>query len=89
MSPADSGQDRTGLPLRADPGSGAIIGTFVLAACLAGPIGIGLAVIAWVLIDAFRRRQTRGVQPSSEGVTDWDEYAARFKELENDILGDQ
>lgn len=89
MSPADSGQDKTGLPLRADPASGAIIGMFLLAACLAGPIGLALAVIAWLLIDAFRRRRTLVPRPASEGETTGDEYAARFRELENDILSDQ
>jgi len=75
--------------MRADPASGAIIGTFLLAACLAGPIGIALAVIAWVLIDTIRRRQPRGARPSALGETAPDEYAARFRELENDILSDQ
>lgn len=75
--------------MRADPAAGAILGTFVLAACLAGPVGIALAVIAWVLIDTIRRRQPRGVRPSAVGETAPDEYAARFKELENDILRDQ
>lgn len=89
MSPADSEQDKTGFPLRADPASGAIVGTFLLAACLAGPIGLVLAVIAWVLIDAYRRRGTRGARPSRKVETTGDEYAARFKELENDILRDQ
>lgn len=89
MSSADSGQDKTGLPLRMDPASGAIVGTFLLATCLAGPIGLVLVVIAWVLIDAFKRRGTRGARPSSKGETTRDEYAARFTELENDILRDQ
>lgn len=88
MSKADFEQNQTRLPLRADPASGAIVGTFLLAACLAGPIGIGLAVIAWVLIDSFRRRARRA-RPVSKVQATTDEYAARFEELENDILGDR
>ena len=89
MSPADSEKDKTGFPLRADPASGAIVGTFLLAIFLAGPVGLVLAVIAWVLIDAFRRRGTQRVRLPSEGETTGHEYAARFKKLENDILRDE
>ena len=84
ISRADFGPDPTGLPLQADPASGAIVGTFLLAAWLAGPIGLALAAIAWVL-----GRRTEGTRPSSQSESTGDEYEARFKELENDILRDQ
>ncbi len=88
MSQADPQQDQTSLPLRADPASGALIGTFLLAACLAGPVGLVVALIGWIVIDAFRRRQRRDPGSLSQGEPTDDEFAARFQELENNILGD-
>jgi hypothetical protein len=87
MSVAESEHSQTGLPLRMDPTSGALIGIYVLAACLAGPVGLGLAVLAWIWIDASRRRRRHGGPPLSDGQPTEGEYGARFEQLENDILG--
>ncbi len=87
MSQADPNQSQGSLPLRADPASGALIATFLLAACLAGPVGLGLALVAWIVIEAVRRNKRRGEGPSALGEPPDDEFAARFEELENDILG--
>jgi hypothetical protein len=86
MSQADSEHSPAGLPLRMDPTSGVQIGIFLLAACLAGPIGLVLAVLAWVLIYASRRRTNHGGPQSSDGQPTGGEYASRFEKLENDIL---
>ncbi len=88
MSRTDREQYQTSLPLRADPAWGAVVGTFLLAMCLAGPVGLVLAVVAWVVIDALRQRKSLGVRPSSPGEPPDDEFAARFQQLEDDILGD-
>ena len=87
MSEAESEHSQTGLPLRMDPTSGALIGIFVLAACLAGPVGLVLAVLAWIWIDTSGRRRRHGGPQSSDGPSTGGEYAARFEKLENDILG--
>lgn len=87
MSEAESEHSQTGLPLRMDPTSGSLIGISVLAGCLAGPVGLGLAVLAWILIEASRRRRRHGGPPLSDGQPKAGEYAARFEQLENDILG--
>jgi len=50
MSKVDHGQIQAPLPLIADPASGALTGIFVLAAVLAGPVGLVLAVIAWAVM---------------------------------------
>lgn len=84
MSKNDPEQIQTSLPLRADPASGALIGTFLLAACLAGPVGLVLAAIGWMVIRAFRRRGAG--QSSYDEPTD-DAFAARFQDLESKILG--
>ena len=88
MSASDPAKDQTSLPLRADPASGALIGTFLLAACLAGPVGLVLALIGWIVIDTFRRRQPRDAGSLSQGEPIDDEFAGRFRELENNILRD-
>jgi hypothetical protein len=88
MSQADADQSRASLPLRADPASGALIATFLVAACLAGPVGLGLALVVWIVAEAHRRGQRRGEGPPTQGEPTGIEFAARFQELENDILGD-
>ena len=55
MSNADHEQIQTSLPLSADPAAGALTGTFLLVAILAGPVGWVLALIALALM---RRRNT-------------------------------
>ena len=86
MSRTDPEHNETSLPLHADPTSGAIVGTFLLAMCLAGPVGLVLAVVAWVVIDAIRRSKRHGVGRSSDLVPRDDDFAVRFRQLENDIL---
>lgn len=86
MPQADTEQTATSLPLRADPASGAIVGTFLLAMWLAGPVGLVLALVAWLVIDACRRSKRRDVVPSSDLVPNDDDFAMRFRQLENDIL---
>ncbi len=54
MSKADHGQIQASLPLSADPAAGALTGIFVLAAVLAGPVALVLALIAWAVV---RRRK--------------------------------
>jgi hypothetical protein len=83
---ADSEHSPAGLPLRMDPTSGALIGIFLLAACLAGPIGVVLAVLAWILIYASRRLRRHGGPQSSDSQPTGGDYAAWFEKLENDIL---
>ena len=55
MSQADLDRVQTSLPLRADPAAGALIGTLVLGASVAGPVGWLLALIAWAVM---RRLET-------------------------------
>lgn len=55
MSKAHHEQAQTALPLSADPAAGALIGTFLLAAYLAGPVGWVLALIAWAVIRGTTR----------------------------------
>ena len=50
MSKADHEQIQASLPLRADPAAGALTGIFVLAAVLAGPVGLVLALVAWAVM---------------------------------------
>ena len=78
MSP-DREQSQASLPLRADPAAGALIGTFLLALCLAGPVGLVLALVVWIVIEVVRRRRTHG-EPAVDT-----EFAARFRELENSV----
>jgi hypothetical protein len=86
MSQTDPDHNETSLLLRADPASGAIVGTFFLAMCLAGPVGLVLAVVAWVVLDAIRRRKQRSVGPSTDLEPRDDDFAGRFHRLENEIL---
>lgn len=55
MSKADAEHNGTSLPLRADPASGALIGTFLVALCLGGPVGLVLAMVVWLVYEAVRR----------------------------------
>ncbi len=55
MAKAGPDQNGTSLPLRADPASGALIGTFLVALCLGGPVGLALAVVVWLVYEAIRR----------------------------------
>jgi hypothetical protein len=86
MYQTDPKQNETSLPLGADPAWGAIVGTFLLAMCLAGPVGLVLAIVAWVVIDAIRRSPRRGAGQSPVVEPRDDDFAARFHQLENDIL---
>ena len=60
MSPLDDERNQTSLPLRADPASGALIGTFLLALCLGGPVGLVLVLIVWIVVEAIRRAASGG-----------------------------
>ena len=88
MPKNDAERIQTSLPLCADPASGALIGTFLLAACLAGPVGLGLALVAWILIEALQRGKYRHEGPSPQSEPAVDELAARFRDLENGTFGD-
>ena len=88
MSDAGSEQDMAALPIHADPAWGAVIGTFLLASCLAGPIALAVALVVLLVIETHRRDKRRGVGSSSHFEATEDEFGARFRELENDILGD-
>lgn len=80
--------DRVRLPLSADPAWGALVGTFLLASCLAGPIGIALVLVVLIVIEVRRRRKHRGPGSASRAEATDDAFAARFRNLENDILQD-
>ncbi len=54
VSPLDPEQNQTPLPLFADPAAGALIGMFLLATCLGGPVGLVLAVLVWMVFKAVR-----------------------------------
>ena len=79
-------QNEGTLPLSADPAWGALVGTFLVALCLAGPIGLAMAVIVVVVIDVLRRRNRRAPGSSSQEEAADDGFAARFRKLEDDIL---
>jgi hypothetical protein len=79
LSVDESEHSQTGLPLRMDPTSGALIGIFLIGACLAGPIGLVLTVLAWILIYGSRRRRRNGGPQSSHGPLTGGDYAARSK----------
>jgi len=55
MAKGDPEQNGTSLPLLADPASDALIGTFLVALCLGGPVGLVLAVVVWIVYEAVRR----------------------------------
>lgn len=59
MSPLEPERNQTSLPLLADPASGTLIGTFLLAFCLGGPVGLVLVLIVWIVFEAVRRWLTR------------------------------
>jgi len=44
--------------LHADPAAGALIGTFVLAGCLGGPVGLVLVLVVWIVFEAVKRGLT-------------------------------
>src|SRR5260370_10808544 len=88
MSQADPNQGPVPLSPRMDPAWGAVVGTFLLAMCLAGPVGLVLAAVAWLVIEALRRRKSPGVRPSSPSEPPDDGFTARFQQLEDDIVGD-
>ncbi len=54
MPPIERERNQPPLPLRADPAAGALIGTFLLALCLGGPVGLALVLIVWIVIEAVR-----------------------------------
>ena len=58
MSPLGPERNQTSLPLHADPAAGALIGTFVLALCLGGPVGLVLVLVLWILFEAVKRGLT-------------------------------
>jgi hypothetical protein len=55
MSPLEHERSQTPLPLRADPAAGALIGTFLLALCLGGPVGLVVVLIVWIVFEAVKR----------------------------------
>lgn len=57
---AEREPNQPSLPLIADPVAGAFIGTILLVACLGGPVGLVLALIAWLVVEAIRREKRRG-----------------------------
>ncbi len=63
MSEGDHEQIQASLPLSADPAAGALTGIFVLAAVLAGPVALVLALIAWAVM---RRRKPGGHESGLE-----------------------
>jgi hypothetical protein len=67
------------LPKRADPVTGALIGTIVLVALLALPVLI-LAVIVWL---AARANRASSSNPNDDVDA---EFRGRFQELEESIL---
>jgi hypothetical protein len=48
-------KDQVPLPLQADPAAGALIGTFLIALCLGGPVALALALIVWAVYEAVRQ----------------------------------
>lgn len=59
MSQADPEENGTTLPLRLDPAWGALIGTFLLASCLAGPVGLAVALVVLIVIRALSSRKPK------------------------------
>jgi len=57
MSPPRIGdeQNRVPLPLHADPAVGALIGTFLVALCLGGPVGLVLVFVVWGVYEVVRQ----------------------------------
>jgi hypothetical protein len=57
MSPLERGneQNQVPLPLLADPAAGALIGTFLIALCLGGPVALVLLLIVWLMYEAVRQ----------------------------------
>ena len=55
MPKADPEQNGTSLPLWADPVSGALIGTFLVALCLAGPVSLVLVLVVWLAYEGIRQ----------------------------------
>lgn len=54
MAKAEPEQNGTSLPLLADPAAGALIGTFLVALCLGGPVGLLLVGAVWLVFEAVR-----------------------------------
>ena len=54
MPPLEHERNHAPLPLRADPASGALIGTFLLALCLGGPVGLVVVLIVWIVFEAVK-----------------------------------
>jgi hypothetical protein len=65
MSPHETEQNQTSLPLLADPSAGALIGTFLLALCLGGPVGLVLVLVVWIAVEAVKRALARR-EPDSD-----------------------
>jgi hypothetical protein len=86
MSRRDRPKGQESLPLRADPERGVVVGTFLLAACLAGPVGLVVALVIWALVVALKgpKAHDEGRSPQDEPTDD--EFATRFHHLETDIL---
>jgi hypothetical protein len=55
MSPLEHERSQTPFPLRADPAAGALIGTFLLALCLGGLVGLVVVLIVWIVFEAVKR----------------------------------
>jgi len=56
MPPQETDEERNQvpLPLRADPAAGALIGTFLVALCMGGPVALVLVVVVWIVYEAVR-----------------------------------
>jgi len=67
------------IPKRADPVTGTLVGTIVLAAFLA-PAALILALIVWLAVRSARSKST---PPKPDADT---EFSSRFQSLEDEIL---
>jgi hypothetical protein len=56
MPPQETDEElnRVPFPLSADPAAGALIGTFLVALCMGGPVALVLVVVVWIVYEAVR-----------------------------------
>ena len=50
----DEERNRVPFPLSADPAAGALIGTFLVALCMGGPVALVLVVVVWIVYEVVR-----------------------------------